>query len=702
MSADEEKQRLIETLRAKDEALPERFEFAPVMDRWTFNLGDRGGLFLWGTISGDARFKAGTSVHTTEIQAIDGVLTTRWCRTKNTLYRLGWPDVGLTPAAAVALAATWPWAASLAGLSTGEHTLSAEAREIYKRLPDIAEDDWKERRMTAVGLAARLRIAGRDSIADAWTLLAADLNDKESAVAAAGLLATALAAGRAGDRVSEIAALLKVWEAAREGAIKAQRSEDHIAAAHRLAKQPPEPDWSKAKARILVRRTSSTPLFVRLAMQRTWQEARDLLLAELPVEAREAVDELNEREINSVIWWRRREAARDLAKRVGLKGYAKHSHCFRLLAVKPDEPHDVKWAHAMLKDMIAGTGNVERALLAGWEQLAEYGSYPTPHSDDPFAATWHLSAHHGAAKVGNDLPPPEDDNAPTVPGGGVVVLPRLGGTSKSSSGREVDQEFREIVGKNLPLLCATDLARARANLFDEFPHLTAEIDLLLTGPIEGEPIRFPPTLLAGEPGGGKSRLARRLAEELRITLHRFDGSGSSDNAFGGTPRRWSSGEHCVPLEAVRRARAANPFLLIDEIDKAGNSRHNGSLDRALLPFLEPENARAYPDPYVQSEVDLSHVNYLLTANDATVLPGPFRDRLRIVTLPRPGIEHLPQLTRAIVADVAKTRGGDARWYPMLDDGELAVAESLWRGGSVRRLRAIVERILAHRERKPRN
>jgi hypothetical protein len=39
---------------------------------------------------------------------------------------------------------------------------------------------------------------------------------------------------------------------------------------------------------------------------------------------------------------------------------------------------------------------------------------------------------------------------------------------------------------------------------------------------------------------------------------------------------------------------------------------------------------------------------------------------------------------------------------MLDDGELMVAEGLWRGGSVRRLLAIVERILAYRESKPRN
>jgi ATP-dependent Lon protease len=144
------------------------------------------------------------------------------------------------------------------------------------------------------------------------------------------------------------------------------------------------------------------------------------------------------------------------------------------------------------------------------------------------------------------------------------------------------------------------------------------------------------------------------------------------------------------------------MILVDEIDKAGQSNQNGSLARALLPFLEPENARAYPDPYAQSECDLSYVNFLLTANDATLLSGPLRDRLRIVELPQPAIEHLPQLARSIVADIAMTRGGDGRWFPPLEDHELAIAETLWRGGSVRRLRAVVERLLAYREKSPRH
>jgi ATP-dependent Lon protease len=190
---------------------------------------------------------------------------------------------------------------------------------------------------------------------------------------------------------------------------------------------------------------------------------------------------------------------------------------------------------------------------------------------------------------------------------------------------------------------------------------------------------------------------------LAVGMHRDDGASAGDNAFGGTARRWSTGEHAVPLEAVRRHVIANPIVMIDEVDKASQRGNNGSLTNSLVPFLEQETARAFPDPFVQSDVDLSHVSYVLTANEDTGLPRPLRDRLRCIRVPEPSLEDLIPLARGIVADIARENGGDARWYPALDDGELAVAEALWpSGGSVRRLRAITERLLAHRELSPRN
>jgi hypothetical protein len=72
-----------------------------------------------------------------------------------------------------------------------------------------------------------------------------------------------------------------------------------------------------------------------------------------------------------------------------------------------------------------------------------------------------------------------------------------------------------------------------------------------------------------------------------------------------------------------------------------------------------------------------------------------------VRVDNPTIDHLPALARSIVVDIARERGGDPRFFPDLDEGELMIAEQLWDGGSVRRLRTIVERLIAYREQWPR-
>ncbi len=216
--------------------------------------------------------------------------------------------------------------------------------------------------------------------------------------------------------------------------------------------------------------------------------------------------------------------------------------------------------------------------------------------------------------------------------------------------------------------------------------------MLLAGLVEGQPIRMRPLVLVDEPGGGKSRLARRLAELLSVLMQRFDGGASSDSAFGDTPRRWSTGEPSMPLLAVKRFRVANPWIQIDELEKAGRSSQNGALVDALLGFLEPAS-KMYPDPYVQSEVNLPWLGYIATMNDATLMPAPLRDRFRIVRLPTSRIEHLPQLARAIVGDIAAADPLGPEWTAPLDDGELAIAEDLWRGDSVRLLVRVVDTIV---------
>jgi hypothetical protein len=285
---------------------------------------------------------------------------------------------------------------------------------------------------------------------------------------------------------------------------------------------------------------------------------------------------------------------------------------------------------------------------------------------------------------------------------GTIVMTGIGGAAIEKQ-KEIANAYKKLIGVRLPVVRAGELSAVRERLAGEFPHAAEQIGVLLSDLVEGDEIRFRlPTLIVGKPGGGKSRLVRRLCAELKLPLLRYDAAGSGDNAFAGTPRRWHSGEHCTPLEAVHRSLKSNPAVLIDEIDKCASSRHNGNLETSLMPFLEVETSARYPDPFIESDVDLSHVNFLLTANDDSKLQGPLRDRLRIVRMPEPRREDLPTLARAMVSDMARERGGNPAWWPHLNEDELEIAGRLWLGGSVRRLRFIVERLLAAREKNARN
>jgi ATP-dependent Lon protease len=142
---------------------------------------------------------------------------------------------------------------------------------------------------------------------------------------------------------------------------------------------------------------------------------------------------------------------------------------------------------------------------------------------------------------------------------------------------------------------------------------------------------------------------------------------------------------------------ANPLMLVDEIEKASTRRDYGRLWDSLLPMLEPETARAYPDPAFQASVDISHVSWLFTANDIAALPGPLLDRLRVIEMPAPTAADLEALLPPVLAGIAASQGLDPRFLTTLDSEEIAAVRRAWPGGSIRRLTRLVETVVATRK-----
>ena len=284
-----------------------------------------------------------------------------------------------------------------------------------------------------------------------------------------------------------------------------------------------------------------------------------------------------------------------------------------------------------------------------------------------------------------------------TPDGHLIVCALDDASLKSPKLKEIVAPLKAVINKALPIVAAPPLHDARQKLLFEFPYAQDVIDFCMTDLVGRTHVHLRPLLLVGPPGGGKSRFGRRLGEVLGVHVWRVDAARSDGAAFGGTDKRWYSAEPCHPFLAIAQGRIANPIVLIDEIEKAPTRSDYGRLWDSLLGFLEPETAARYPDPALQTSLDLSLVSYVATANSIDPLPSPIRDRFRIVEFPKPRPADIELLLPAVTAEIAKERGLDERWIAPLAQDEITAIRRFWHGGSVRKLRRVVEAMINARE-----
>jgi len=249
---------------------------------------------------------------------------------------------------------------------------------------------------------------------------------------------------------------------------------------------------------------------------------------------------------------------------------------------------------------------------------------------------------------------------------------------------------------DMPLAETPDLQEISRLLTAEMPWAEDVITTVLMDSVGSAVSRVRNTLLVGKPGSGKTRLARRLGELLGMQPTIVPAAGAADASFGGTNRQWSTARAAVPTQTVRRTGIANPLLVIDELEKAGDGTHNGRLSDVLLPFLEIESAKRYHDPYLECAVNLSMACYICTSNSTYLIPGPLLDRLRVLEVPQPRRQDLLVVARTILSEIRAERGEDDVWCPDLDGDEMDLLARQWRGGSLRPLRRMVETVLAGR------
>lgn len=206
--------------------------------------------------------------------------------------------------------------------------------------------------------------------------------------------------------------------------------------------------------------------------------------------------------------------------------------------------------------------------------------------------------------------------------------------------------------------------------------------------------KAPIILLVGPPGVGKTSLGQSVARALDRKFERLSLGGLSDEAELRGHRRTYIG--ALPgrlIQGVRRAGVKNPVLMLDEVDKLGNS-YRGDPASALLEVIDPAQNGTFRDNYLDLPFDLSKVLFILTANTTDSIPRPLLDRMEVIRLSGYSEEEKHQIARRYLQPRVIQEAGLEQNSLTLSDETLAhIISRYTREAGVRELERVLAKVV---------
>ncbi|MZR61871.1 endopeptidase La [Alcanivorax sp. DP30] len=219
------------------------------------------------------------------------------------------------------------------------------------------------------------------------------------------------------------------------------------------------------------------------------------------------------------------------------------------------------------------------------------------------------------------------------------------------------------------------------------------VEFLAVGALRGE-VKGSIILLVGPPGVGKTSIGKSIAEALGRKFYRFSLGGMRDEAeIKGHRRTYIGAMPGKLVQSLKEAGTANPVIMLDEIDKLGQS-FQGDPASALLEVLDPEQNQDFLDHYLDEPLDLSHALFVCTANTLDSIPGPLLDRMEVIRLSGYITEEKVEIARKHLWPRALERAGVKPAQLKISDSALRqITEGYAREAGVRNLEKQLNKII---------
>lgn len=145
-------------------------------------------------------------------------------------------------------------------------------------------------------------------------------------------------------------------------------------------------------------------------------------------------------------------------------------------------------------------------------------------------------------------------------------------------------------------------------------------------------VSSPIICLVGPPGVGKTTFAESISKALDRNFVKISLGGMSDSAeLVGHRRAYIGSNPGKIVTSLIKCGSNNPVFLLDEVDKLKKD-YKGDPASILLDILDVSQNKRFVDNYIDEEIDLSKILFILTANDISNIPPALLDRLEIIDL----------------------------------------------------------------------